>query len=165
MRILGIDPALKITGYGIIDWQNNALSLVGAGCVITRYNQTLPKRLDKIYQAILELIQKYRPEVMVLEKIYVHYHHPTTAYLLGQARGIICLVCAQANIPLIEYAATQVKKAIVGRGQASKLQIQRMVIATLKLKNVPKYLDITDALALAIAYSYFSRAAKLKVIS
>jgi crossover junction endodeoxyribonuclease RuvC len=94
---------------------------------------------------------------MVLEKIYVHYHHQTTAFLLGQARGIICLACAQGNIPLVEYAATRIKKAIVGKGLASKAQVQRMVAKTLRLKSLPRYMDVTDALALAIAYSNIAK--------
>ncbi len=84
----------------------------------------------------------------------MNYRHPTTAYILGQARGVICLACAQSNIPLVEYSATRVKKAIVGSGQASKYQVQRMVCDMLRLKNMPKYLDVTDALALAITHSY-----------
>ena len=162
MRILGVDPALKITGYGIIDSDKKGLALIKAGVVITQYKQLLPERLEKIYEAILELINDYNPEIMVLEKIYVHYHHPTTAYILGQARGIICLACAKANIPLVEYAATRVKKAIVGRGLASKQQVQRIVMSLLKVKNMPKYTDVTDALALAITYNYLSRFDKLK---
>jgi crossover junction endodeoxyribonuclease RuvC len=162
MRILGIDPALKITGYGIIDIDRLGFKLIKAGAVITQYKQILPQRLEKIYETILKLINAYKPEVMVLEKIYVHYQHPTTAYILGQARGIICLACAKANIPLVEYAATQVKKAIVGRGLASKHQIQRMVMSLLNLKDSPKYTDVTDALALAIAYNYLSKFERLK---
>jgi crossover junction endodeoxyribonuclease RuvC len=92
-----------------------------------------------------------------LEKIYAHYRHPTTSYILGQARGVICLAGAVKNIPLIEYAATRVKKAVVGQGLASKLQVQRMVAGVLQLNNLPKYMDVTDALALAIAHSYMMR--------
>jgi crossover junction endodeoxyribonuclease RuvC len=163
MRILGVDPALRITGYGIIDAVNNRFSLIDAGTIITRSGQALPERLNKIYQALLALIAKHRPQVLVLEKIYVHYGHLTTAYILGQARGVICLVSAKAKIPLVEYAATEVKKAVLGRGLASKEQIQKMVAGLLELKNLPKYTDITDALALAITYSYFQRAVKLKM--
>ncbi|MDD5730474.1 MAG: crossover junction endodeoxyribonuclease RuvC [Candidatus Omnitrophica bacterium] len=162
MRILGVDPALAVCGYGIVDFNNNRLSLCKAGAVITSYRKPLPERLNKIYETFTELIRTNRPEVMVLEKIYVHYHHPTTAYLLGQARGIILLACAKGNIPLVEYAATRVKKAIVGKGLASKEQVQRMVKSILNLNSTPKYLDVTDALALAIAYSYFIKADTIK---
>lgn len=157
MRILGIDPALAVTGYGIIDCTAQSLILQKAGAIVTSYKQALPERLDKIYESIVSLILENKPEVMVLEKLYVHYHHPTTAYLLGQARGIICLACAKGNIPLVEYAATRVKKAIVGRGLASKAQVQKMVAKALCLKSLPRYMDVTDALALAIAYSYINK--------
>lgn len=157
MRILGIDPALTITGYGVIDFKKNKLSLLEAGIVSTNSNETIPKRLDKIFRSVTKLIIDTKPEVMVLEKLYAHYRHPTTAYILGQARGVICLACARENIPLVEYAATRVKKAIVGNGLASKYQVQRMVTVILNLNSLSKYSDVTDALALAIAHSYIAR--------
>jgi len=154
MVILGVDPALSVTGYGVIEARKNSLSLIEAGIVSTSPKEILPKRLDKIYRAITSLITDTKPDCMVLEKIYVHYRHPTTSYLLGQARGVICLACATKNIPLIEYAATRVKKAIVGKGLASKNQVQRMIANILSLSTLPKYTDVTDALALAVAHSY-----------
>ncbi|MFH1247750.1 MAG: crossover junction endodeoxyribonuclease RuvC [Candidatus Omnitrophota bacterium] len=156
MRILGIDPALKITGFGIIDVRNNSLCLYRAGAIITSSKELLPLRLEKIYRALCKLIDESKPKVMVVEKIYVHYHHTTTAYILGQARGLVLLAAAQNKIPLIEYSATRVKKAIVGRGLASKQQVQKMVLGTLNLNTVPEYMDVTDALALAIAYKQIS---------
>lgn len=158
MRILGIDPALSITGYGVIDFNRPKLVLVEAGIITTSPKVVLPKRLEKIYSAVRRLIFETKPEVMVLEKIYSHYRHPATSYLLGQARGVICLACAKENIPLFEYAATRVKKAIVGCGRAAKSQVQRMVLDTLDLYTLPKYTDVTDALALAIAHCYIARA-------
>jgi len=157
MRILGVDPALTITGYGVIESKKNKLYVIEAGVVATDSKQPIEKRLDKIYQAILALIKELKPDVMVLEKLYAHYRHPTTAYLLGQARGVICLACAKGNIPLAEYAATRVKKATVGTGLASKFQVQRMVANLLNLQSLPKYTDVTDALALAITHSYIAR--------
>lgn len=155
MRILGIDPALAITGYGLIDARKNRLFLIEAGIIKTSLREDLPRRLNKIYTAIENLILDTKPEVVVLEKLYAHYHHPTTAYILGQARGVICLACARnRNLPLVEYAATRVKKAVLGHGLASKFQVQRMVASILNLDNLPKYTDVTDALALAIAHSY-----------
>lgn len=158
MRILGVDPALCITGYGIIDFNNKRLSLVKAGAVLTSPRQKLPERLDAVYQAIVDLIVAHRPQVMVLEKLYAHYRHPVTAYILGQARGVICLACARQKVALVEYAATQVKKSIVGRGRASKYQVQRMVLALLGLNTAPKYPDVTDALALAISFTHSLKA-------
>ena len=157
MRILGVDPALIVTGYGIIDVYKNRFSLVEAGVIKTSSQQKLPLRLDKIYTAVKEIILETKPDALVLEKLYAHYRHPTTAYLLGQARGVICLAAATSNIPLFEYAATRVRKAILGRGQASKYQVQRMVASMLNINSLPKYTDVTDALALAITHSYISR--------
>ncbi|MDD2703095.1 MAG: crossover junction endodeoxyribonuclease RuvC [Candidatus Omnitrophica bacterium] len=162
-RILGIDPALSVTGYGIIDAGDDRVLLVKAGVIKTSPRQPLPDRLNKIYVSIIDVVSEYKPEVMVLEKIFVHYQHPTTAFLLGQARGIICLACASAGLPLIEYSATRVKKAIVGQGLASKLQVQRMVGMILNLAVMPRYLDVTDALALAIAYNCIGKADCLSV--
>jgi crossover junction endodeoxyribonuclease RuvC len=154
MIILGVDPALTITGYGVISAKKNQLALLEAGIITTSSKEMVAKRLDKIYRAITKLIVDSKPECMVLEKLYAHYRHPTTAYILGQARGVICLACAAKNIPLVEYAATRVKKAIIGQGLASKFQVQRMVASLLNLNSIPKYTDVTDALALAIAHSY-----------
>lgn len=143
---------MRITGFGAIDCKKNNFSLLKAGVVVTSPRETLPCRLNKIYRTTKKIISETKPQVLVLEKLYVHYHHPTTAFILGQARGIICLACAERALPLIEYSATEVKKAIVGRGLASKHQIKMMVGNILKLKMLPHYSDITDALALAIAY-------------
>jgi len=157
MRILGIDPALTVTGYGVIDFRKNNLSLIEAGIITTSSKQVIPERLKRIANAVNKLISDTNPEVVVLEKLYAHYRHPTTAFVLGQARGVMCLVCAENKIPLAEYAATRVKKAVVGQGLASKYQVQRMVAGILGIKELPKYNDVTDALALAIAHSYILR--------
>lgn len=157
MIILGIDPALTVTGYGVIIVKSNVVSLLEAGIIKTSPRQILPERLDRIYKAVTKLLVENKPDVLVLEKLYAHYRHPTTAYLLGQARGVICLTCARENVPLVEYAATQVKKAVVGKGLASKYQVQRMVANILNLSTLPKYTDVSDALALAIAHSYALR--------
>jgi crossover junction endodeoxyribonuclease RuvC len=157
MVILGIDPALHISGYGVIDAKKNSLALIEAGIIATSFSDALPRRLAKIYNGTIKLISDTGPEVIVLEKLYAHYRHPTTAYLLGQARGVICLACAIKGIPMVEYAATRVKKAIVGGGQASKVQVQKMVGNLLSLASLPKYADVTDALALAIAHSYIAQ--------
>jgi crossover junction endodeoxyribonuclease RuvC len=155
MRILGIDPGLNTTGYGIIEESHNGLKFIEAGFIKTSAKDNIQKRLFKIHKDLTGIIQRHKLDAVILEKLYAHYKHPVTACLLGHARGIICLVCSQNNIPLFEYAATRTKKAVLGRGSASKLQIQQMVLSQLNLKgknNIP--LDITDALSLAIAHSY-----------
>ena len=157
MRILGVDPALTVTGYGVIEALKNKLAIVEAGIITTNAKVTIEQRLYKIHACIIKIIQELKPEVLALEKLYAHYRHPTTAFYLGQARGVICLACAQEGIALVEYAATRIKKAVVGSGQASKSQVQRMVADILNLGCLPKYTDATDALALAIAHSYIMR--------
>jgi crossover junction endodeoxyribonuclease RuvC len=160
MRIIGIDPALRTTGFGIIDDSNGGISLVRAGTISTSASQDLPASLIQIFEALNSLLQEFQPRVMVLEKVYSHSQHPTTAFVLGQARGVICLAAGQAKLGLVEYSATHVKKAVVGRGLASKEQVQKMVAMQLGMKTLPKHKDVTDALALALAYSYFAKNGK-----
>jgi len=157
MKILGIDPALSVTGYGLIESKNNKLSLLTSGVIITSVKKDYNFRLNQIYSQILNIIKQFTPEVMVVEKMYIHFRHPTTAYILGQVKGVISLLSAQTEVPLYEYAPTRIKKSLLGVGQASKYQVQRMVMELLKIKDVPNYTDITDALAVAIAHSYISK--------
>ena len=154
MIIIGIDPALAVTGYGVIQVKNKSLALIEAGVIQTTNKEATPERLEKIYRGVLKLISDTSADCLVLEKIYAHYKHPATACILGQARGVICLAAATKNIPFFEYTATRIKKATVGKGLASKAQVQRMVGHILGIKNLPEQLDVTDALALAIAHSY-----------
>ena len=154
MKILGVDPGLYISGYGLIDWKNNKATLIEAGIVKTKKDDASEKRLEDIYKTMLGLFKKYTPEAVALEKLYSHHRHPTTSYVLGQARGMICLICSQLNIPLHEYPSTHIKKAVIGRGRASKEQVQRMVQQFLGIKHTPKYFDITDALAVALTHCH-----------
>ena len=154
MIILGVDPALAITGYGVIQVKGNALTLHEAGIIQTHAKEDTSRRLDKIYRGMIKLISDTHPDCLVLEKIYSHYRHPATSYILGQARGVICLAAASKGIAFFEYSATRIKKAIVGKGLAPKAQVQRMVASILGIKTLPRYMDVTDGLALAIAHSY-----------
>ena len=152
MRILGIDPGLNITGYGIID--DATLSVVEAGIIKTRGRRPIQERLDEIFSSVSELIAEYKPGVLVLEKIYSHYKHPTTAILMGHARGAVCLACGVHAVKLVNYPSTRIKKCITGNGHASKAQVQRMVQSLLKLKKAPEPVDVSDALAMALSYIY-----------
>lgn len=154
MRVLGVDPGLGITGYGIIETDGSHFKLVEAGVIRSHFKVSLENRLNKIYQGINQIIKEYKPEVLVLEKLYSHYKHPTTAILMGHARGVVCLVASVNKIPVVGYSNTRLNKAVVGRGNASKIQLQRMVQTLLGLKNPPSPLDISDALALAVCYIY-----------
>lgn len=154
MRILGVDPGLGITGYGVIEARDFKFKLIEAGVIRSSYKTPLESRLYKIYQAVNQIIKEYKPKVLVLEKIYSHYKHPTTAILMGHARGIICLAANLNKIPVVGYSNTRLNKAVIGRGNASKGQLQQMVQSLLGLKTPPNPLDISDALALAICYAY-----------
>jgi crossover junction endodeoxyribonuclease RuvC len=153
MIIVGIDPALAVSGYGVIQVNKTSLALIEAGIIKTTAKESTACRLDKIYRGVVKLISDTKADCLVLENIYSHYKHPVTACILGQARGVICLAAFTQKVPLFEYSATRVKKAIVGKGLASKAQVQRMVTHTLGLKTLTSYMDVTDALALAIAHS------------
>ena len=131
--------------------KNNNIKVLEAGYIKTTSKQKIEKRLDKIHHSLLELIQTLRPQALVLEKLYAHYRHPVTACLLGHVRGVICLLSAQENIAFFEYGSTRIKKSIVGKGHASKSQIQMMVEHMFKLKG-PIQQDVADALAIAVAH-------------
>lgn len=156
MRILGVDPGLNTTGYGLIEGRGLKVKLIDAGYIRTNPKETIHNRLSHIHRAVSRIINRFKPEVLVLEKLYAHWRHPTTAYVLGHARGIICLAARENNIELFEYAATRIKKAIIGNGHASKSQIQRMIQSLLLLKTLPEPADVADALALSIGHSYIT---------
>ena len=155
MRILGIDPGLQVTGYGIIE--DKGFKLVEAGVIRTTTNTPVQDRITKIFDEISKIVEEHRPEVLVLEKIFSHYKHPTTAILMGHARAMACLVCGKFDVQLINYPSTRIKKAITGNGHASKVQVQRMVQSLLKLKSPPEPVDVSDALAMAISYCYIEK--------
>jgi crossover junction endodeoxyribonuclease RuvC len=155
MRILGIDPGLGTTGYGVIEDKN--FKLIEAGIIKTQANTPIQARLKNIFSAVSEIIEEHKPAVLVLEKIYSHCKHPTTAILMSHARAAICLACGTSGVRLINYPSTKIKKTVTGNGHASKQQVQRMVQGILKLKNAPHPVDVSDALAMAIAYCYINR--------
>ena len=155
MRILGIDPGLLRTGYGLIEADSEGrLKFIEAGLIKTSSGDNISDRVTDIHSNLTDIIKEYQPKVLVLEKLYSHYKHPTTSILMGHARGVICLACGQNKVKLINYPATRVKKALTGNGQAGKEQVQGMVKSLLGLKTLPKPLDVSDALAMAISYVY-----------
>ncbi|MFH1190537.1 MAG: crossover junction endodeoxyribonuclease RuvC [Candidatus Omnitrophota bacterium] len=156
MRILGLDPGLGTTGYGIID--GGDFRLIEAGVIRTKSGMPVQERVRKIFDEISGIIEEHRPGVLVLEKIYSHYKHPATAILMGHARAMACLICGKFGIKLINYPSTRIKKVITGNGHASKSQVQRMVRELLKLKRAPEPVDVSDALAMAITYCFAERA-------
>ncbi|GEM_PF-181711 len=157
-RILGIDPGLERTGYGLIEVEPDQSSRLKAQGIF-KSSRTLPleERLGILHTQLSAFLEEQNPDVVVLEQLYSHYDHPVTAILMGHARGIICLAAAQRKISLVSYAATRVKKAVTGNGGASKEQVQRMVCHLLGIKEIAGPLDVTDALALAIAHANVAR--------
>jgi crossover junction endodeoxyribonuclease RuvC len=151
-RILGVDPGLHITGYGVLEAADGRLRLCEAGVVRGRTTGNLAVRLESIYAGIADVIASLHPDTMALEELYSHYKRPRTAILMGHARGVICLAATQAAIPVVSYAATQIKKILTGAGRAPKGQMQRAVQFELGLAQLPEPPDVADALAAAICH-------------
>lgn len=149
-RILGIDPGLNTTGYGVVEFHGMKPRLLEAGIVRSKAKGSIESRLDEIYSGILEVVQEHAPELMALEQLFSHYQRPRTAILMGHARGVICLAAAKAGIEVAHFEPTRVKKVMTGNGRASKGQIQLAVKAHLNLSTVPEPPDVADALAIAI---------------
>jgi crossover junction endodeoxyribonuclease RuvC len=153
-RILGIDPGLNITGYGVLEISGRALRLCEAGVVRGRSRGSLTARLLEIHQGVADVIAAFRPAAVALEQLYSHYKRPRTAILMGHARGVICLAAAQAGVPVIHYSATQVKRILTGAGRADKAQVQRAIQRELALPQLPEPPDVADALAIALCHCY-----------
>lgn len=156
MRIIGIDPGLGITGYGVIELRDSSLKLIEAGIVKTPHNLPIHIRLKKIYEELEGLLKEFKPGILALENLYSHYMHPRTSILMAHARGVACLAACRRNVKLIGFSAKRIKKAITGNGNASKEQIERMVTSILNLKRPITQPDVADALALAIGCSYIN---------
>ena len=152
MRILGIDPGLRNTGFGIIDQEANKLSYVASGTIVVPPEQELYQRLRDISDHLYEVIESYQPDAAVIEKVFLNTN-PQSTLLLGHARGAAMLSLAQKGLTVSEYTALQIKKAVVGRGHAQKEQVQAMVQYILKLNATPAP-DPADALACAICHAH-----------
>jgi crossover junction endodeoxyribonuclease RuvC len=177
IRILGIDPGLNITGYGVLECvcaTGSAYAFTGAtgcssasvsgsrgmpiiceaGVVRGKSRRSLTDRLVEIHTGVAEVIAGLKPNVLALEELYMHYNRPRTAILMGHARGVICLAAAEAGIPVIHYSATQIKKILTGAGRASKEQVQRAIQRELALPKIPDPPDVADDLAVALCHYY-----------
>ena len=152
MRILGIDPGFKATGYGCIEIDQRSITLIETGTIEPKQKDLLQNRIQKIHEILGGLIDEHRPQVLVLEKLYAHYKHPATASKLGHVRGVICLLCAQKNIELAEYSVKRIRKSLTGNGNATKVQTKRTVADLLRIDESKLTLDASDALALALGY-------------
>ncbi|MGA8864444.1 MAG: crossover junction endodeoxyribonuclease RuvC [Gallionella sp.] len=151
MRILGIDPGLRVTGFGVLDIVGQQLAYVASGCIRTPHAE-LPERLKAILDALAEVIAQHQPQQVAVEKVFVNVN-PQSTLLLGQARGAAICAAVLANLPVAEYTALQVKQAVVGNGHADKEQVQKMVQRLLNLSGTPGP-DAADALSCAICHAH-----------
>ena len=151
-RILGIDPGLRITGFGIIEKHGNQLRYVASGCIKSNDKQSLPERIATLFAGISEVIATYRPDQAAVEKVFVNVN-PQSTLLLGQARGAAVTALVAHNVEVAEYTALQIKQAVVGHGKAAKAQVQHMVKRLLSISGDPSA-DAADALAAAIAHAH-----------
>ena len=154
MIILGIDPGIADTGYGLIKTENNSLICLAYGSIKTKAQMDLGQRLLIINQELAKIIKKYKPDRAAIEQLFF-CNNAKTAIMVGQARGVVVLTCQQQKVPMCEFTPLQVKQAVAAYGQAGKVQVQKMVKILLNLKEIPKPDDAADALAIAICAANF----------
>jgi crossover junction endodeoxyribonuclease RuvC len=153
VRVLGVDPGLRTTGYGVIELRNGAFRLIEGGVLRPEPALSLDRRLTQLHDAMLEVVHATQPECMVVEELWSAPKHPPTAVLMGHARGVLALAAGRAQIRFEELPHATVKRALTGHGGASKAQVKAMVVVRLGLSVVPEPDDVSDALALAIVFA------------
>ena len=155
IRILGIDPGSRITGFGVIDWHGREPVYVASGCIKTLPNDELAGRIGMIVRSIGDLVEEYRPNQAAVEQVFVNVN-PAATLMLGQARGAAVAALVLRDLPVYEYTALQVKQSVVGQGKAAKEQVQHMVVQMLGLSGTPQA-DAADGLAVAITHALRSQ--------
>ena len=153
-RVIGVDPGLNLTGYGVIECRGRDVQLLEAGVIrLPRSSgNNLPVRLETLFSELREVIEEMQPQAMCLEEVYSHAEYPRTSILMGHARGVICLAARLARIPVLSFSAKRIKLAVTGNGNASKQQVQRSVQQLFHLAEAPHPPDVADALAAAMCY-------------
>lgn len=151
--ILGVDPGLHRTGYGLIRLGTSQPIMVEAGFLKAKAADPMPVRLQTLYKGLCEIIEEFRPEVVVIEELFSMYQHPRSALLMAQARGVFLLAAQQSNVPVHSFLPNEVKQVIAGNGHASKTAVQAAVKARLKLAAIPEPPDVADALAIALCFA------------
>ena len=154
--ILGIDPGIADTGFGVIVKNGHDLTCLDYGTIKTKAQLSLPQRLSHLHQQLEKIITKFKPDLIAVEELFF-YKNVKTAFMVGQARGVILLTAWQANLKIVEFTPLQVKQAVSNYGSASKQQVQKMVKLLLKLNKLPRPDDAADALAIAICAANSSR--------
>ncbi len=161
MRVLGIDPGLAITGYGVVEeTDDESFHALAFDAIVTPAGTPTPERLARLYASLCDVIAEYQPDVMAVERLFFG-RNVSTAFVVGQARGVILLCAAQNNIPVAEYKPAEIKLSLVGYGNAAKQQVQFMVQSLLHLPQIPRPDDVADALATAICHIFNARLARL----
>jgi len=150
VRILGIDPGLRLTGYGVIDFKPGHPALVDGGVIRLTIKTSLADRLVELETELEAVLKEHKPDVCAVEQLYAHYAHPRTAIMMGHARGVILLAARKRGIQLEQFPANRVKQAVTGNGHASKVQMQRAIQMQWKLPAPPEPPDVADALAVAL---------------
>ncbi|MFZ2361003.1 MAG: crossover junction endodeoxyribonuclease RuvC [Anaerolineae bacterium] len=159
MRVLGIDPGTAITGYGLVDYDGE-LRLVDCGAIVTPAGMALPQRLLAIHKALSAVIARFQPETVAVEELFFS-KNVRTAMSVGQARGVVLLAAAQADLPIFHYKPSEVKLAVAGYGGAGKAQMQEMVRLLLGLDAVLTPDDVADAVAIAICHAHGAHLSQL----
>lgn len=152
MLVLGIDPGLAVTGYGLVAYRNGRLHLVEGGVVRAQADDPMERRVGAMFAGIREILEEFRPDVISMEDLYSHYKHPKTAITMAHARGAILAAADQMGIPVRHYGATMIKMSLTGNGRARKEQVQRMVLSQLGLQAPLEPYDTSDALAAALCH-------------
>lgn len=152
MRVLGLDPSLRCTGYGLIERNGRGVRLLEGGVLKPPSARPFEERLASLVRGLNEIISGFAPDAIVVEELFSSRGYPRTALMMAHARGALVCAAALAGVPVFDYAATTVKLALVGRGGATKEQVARMVVHQLGLRRRPSPIDVTDALALALAH-------------
>ena len=157
MRILGVDPGLITTGYGVVDVVAGKIKVVEAGTIKPSPRDAFERRIAKVHEHIAAIINAHQPDKVVLEKLYAHTKHPATACVLGHVRGVICLAVSASDTPLVEESVKRIRKALLGNGNAAKPQVREFVKRLLNMQKTEMGLDTSDALALALGHAHMLR--------
>ncbi len=150
MRILGIDPGLQVCGYAVLETEGSNDNLIEAGVFKTKRKLSLPQRLNQIAEDIQSVLDRAKPATVAVEELYSHYRFPKTSILMGHARGVILQKCAEVDISVKSFSATNIKKSLTGNGRAKKEQMQRAIQVLLGLNELPEPNDVADAIAAAL---------------
>jgi len=153
MRIIGVDPGLAVTGYGVVESEYSRSRLVDYGCIRTSAEETAAERLARIYRELGAVLRQAQAEAMAVEKLFF-CKNTSSAMQVGEARGIVMLAGHHAGLRVFEYTPLQVKQAVTGFGRAEKAQVQQMVACVLALKHLPRPVDAADALAIALCHAH-----------